>query len=332
MNVPGDFILAWPWALLLLPLPFLVRWLLPPRRSEADRALRVPSIERFESLYEQQSWRSRLSLLLLFAILGWSLVVLASSRPQWLGEPVETIVSGRDLMLAIDISKSMNEEDMLHGQTLRSRMEVVRALGSEFIARRTGDRVGLIMFGAQAYVQTPLTFDHATVQHFLGEAQVGLAGNATAIGDAIGLGVKRLRDRPEQSRVLILLTDGANSAGVVEPLDAAQIAAQSKVRIHTIGVGSDPRDRRGFGRRMQVTGLDESSLQEIARVSGGQYFRARDVRELGQIYATIDALEPVETEEQSFRPLTELFAWPLGLALLLSALSCMLYLFRVRQV
>jgi len=330
MNMPGDFILAWPWALLMLPLPLLAWLLLPPRKSNASRALRVPSLSRFQSLQDaHSSWRSQLSSILWLAAVGWLLVVLATARPQWLGEPVNSDVSGRDLMLCIDISESMLAQDMLQGQTLLSRMDVVRSLGSDFIAKRTGDRVGLVLFGEQAYVQTPLTFDHATVQHFLAEAQVGLAGNATAIGDAIGLAVKRLHDRAEEGRVLILITDGANSAGVVGPLEAAQIAKKSDIRIHTIGVGSDPRDRRARS-RMPVASLDEAALKQIAQVTGGQYFRARDVSELNRIYATIDQLEPVDSEEQSFRPLTELFSWPLGLALMLSLLACCLHVYRCR--
>lgn len=329
MNVAGEFILAWPWALLMLPLPLLIWWLLPPLGNESQRALRVPNLQRFEKLKTEQSWRTRLSALLLLAILGWLLLVAASARPQWLGEPVSSIVTGRDLLLCIDISGSMDERDLVIGRKRFSRMEVVRQLGSDFISRRTGDRVGLIMFGSQAYVQTPLTFDHQTVQHFLGEAHVGLAGKSTAIGDAIGLGIKRLRDRPEKSRVLILITDGANSAGVVQPLEAAEVAAQSNIRIHTIGVGSESQGL-SFNQRFQRQsgGLDEATLQKIAELSGGQYFRARDVRELEAVYAAIERLEPVENEEQSFRPLIELFPWPLGLALLLSMLAAVLQLRR----
>lgn len=322
MSVVGEFILAWPWALLLLPLPPLIWWLCPPLRSESQRALRVPNLQRFERLKTEQTWRTKLSLLLLLAVLGWISLVVASARPQWLGLPVSSTVTGRDLLLCIDISGSMDERDLVIGQRRFSRMEVVRQLGSDFISRRSGDRVGLIMFGSQAYVQTPLTFDHKTVQHFLGEAQVGLAGKSTAIGDAIGLGIKRLRDRPEKARVLILITDGANSAGVVQPIEAAEMAAKSDVKIHTIGVGSEPQGR-SFGQRnlAQSNGLDEASLQKIAELTGGQYFRARDVRELESVYAAIEQLEPVDNEEQTFRPLIELFPWPLGFALLLSMVA-----------
>ena len=178
------------------------------------------------------------------------------------------------------------------------------------------------MFGSEAYVQTPLTTDHETVRHFLDEASVGLAGRSTAIGDAIGLAVKRLRARAAESRVLILLTDGANSAGVVEPLEAASLAAASGIRIHTIGVGAEARPgtafERAFGARRAE--LDEQTLAAIAEATGGTYFRARDARELDSIYREIDRIEPSEGDVESFRPLTERFAWPLGVSLLLSVL------------
>lgn len=325
MNSFANLSLAWPYLLLALPLPLLVHFLVPPYSGRGRRALLVPDTLPFKNL-QQSRTTGGFSWILLLALLVWILAVLASARPQWLGEPVSSQVSGRDLMLSIDISGSMRETDMIAGTRQLSRMDVVRKVGSDFIARRAGDRVGLIMFGSQAYVQTPLTFDHETVQHFLGEAQIGLAGRSTAIGDAIGLGVKRLRDRPEQTRVLILLTDGANSAGVVQPLEAAQVAAANQIRIHTIGVGSEPRGSvRGSGFRAQRSELDEETLQEIASVTGGQYFRARNVRELEQIYSTIDTIEPVESDEEIFRPLKELFHWPLGLALFASALLLWLH-------
>ena len=328
MNVAGEFLLAWPWALALLPLPFLVWLFVPAVSSSSRRALKVPDLARFENLQSGRGSRRRPSLLVLLALLIWMLTVVALARPQWLGEPVSSAVSGRDLMLCIDISGSMRETDIIRDKPDVSRMQVVRKVGSDFISRRAGDRIGLIMFGSQAYVQTPLTLDHATVQHFLGEAEVGLAGNSTAIGDAIGLGIKRLRDRPQQSRVLILVTDGANSAGVVQPLDAAEMAAKSGIRIHTIGVGPDPRGvTSAFGRMVQRSELDEQSLAQIAETTGGTYFRARNVSELESIYNQIDQIEPVESEDENFRPLTELFPWPLGMALLLSVLGALTMLF-----
>jgi len=221
--------LSWvhPWVLLLAPLPLVVYFFVPPKEASEQRALLVPDIEPYRALStgrRGQSGRSWLRLCLLFLL--WIALLISAARPQHYGEAIGVPLTGRDLMLGIDISGSMREADLYAGNRKATRMAVVKQVASEFVARRTGDRVGLIMFGSQAYMQTPLTHDHETVQHFLEEATVGLAGRSTAIGDAIGLAVKRLRERPEATRILILLTDGANSAGVIEPLAAARLAAE----------------------------------------------------------------------------------------------------------
>ena len=317
----NDIIWAWPWALLVLPLPLLAFLLLPAHEVSNARALRVPDLAPYVAL-SAQSGRARQGWLgAILLVLMWVALVIALARPQSFGDPLGVPVSGRDLMLCIDISGSMRETDLYAGNQRVTRMAVVKQVARDFVARRVGDRVGLIMFGSQAYVQTPLTYDHQTVQHFLDEAVVGLAGRSTAIGDAIGLGVKRLRDRPEASRVLILLTDGENSEGVVDPIDAARLAAQYDIRIHTIGVGSDPRSSV-FGTPLgaQRGDLDERTLQTIAKTTGGEYFRARNQQELERIYREIDQLEPAENDDNAFRPLRELYVWPLAAALFLSVL------------
>ncbi|NND92334.1 MAG: VWA domain-containing protein [Granulosicoccus sp.] len=316
----GDIVWAMPWVLWLLPLPVLVHRYLPPRRRSPGRALRVPDIQPFGTLTsERRTTGARHWIRIVLLALAWVALLLATARPQSYGEPVGVPLSGRDLMLCIDISGSMREADLYAGNQRATRMAVVKQVARDFVARRSGDRVGLIMFGSQAYVQTPLTRDHETVQHFLSEAAVGLAGRSTAIGDAIGLAVKRLRDRAESSQVIILLTDGENSAGVVEPLEAARLAAQNDIRIHAIGVGSDVQGsllNMPFGARRSE--LDEATLRAISEATGGQYFRARNQQELANIYREIDRLEPTEQESDEFRPLRELFAWPLGVALALS--------------
>ncbi|MGQ7843344.1 vWA domain-containing protein [Granulosicoccus sp. 3-233] len=309
------------WALWLLPLPVLVYFGLPARQKTPGRALRVPDSRPYESLTQTSVPASRRHWLRLLLLgLAWCALLLAVARPQSYGEPVGVPLSGRDLMLCIDISGSMREADLYAGNNRATRMAVVKQVASDFVARRDGDRIGLVMFGSQAYVQTPLTLDHATVQHFLAEAAVGLAGRSTAIGDAIGLAVKRLRERPEASRVIILLTDGENSAGVVDPLAAARLAADNNIRIHAIGVGADAQSgfNAPFGAR--TTELDEETLKAISQSTGGQYFRARNQRELATIYREIDRLEPTEQDAEEFRPLRELFAWPLSAALLFSVL------------
>lgn len=322
VAIPGtELIWAWPLAWALLPLPFLVHRFAPTREAARERALRVPALEPFEAFGHIARPASGRRLRVLLLALAWIALLAATARPQGFGDPVPTPLDGRDLMLGIDISGSMRESDLYAGNRRATRMEVVRVVARDFVERRAGDRIGLIMFGDQAYVQTPLTEDHETVAHFLDEATIGLAGKErTAIGDAIGLAVKRLRSRPAESRVLILLTDGANTGGVVEPLEAARVAAAEGIRIHTIGVGGESapgslRDRL-FG--MRRAELDEATLVAVADATGGRYFRARDAAELERIYQAIDALEPTVRDGDAFRPLIERYPWPLGIALALS--------------
>lgn len=318
----------WPWLLLLAPLPWLVRRLLPAATSQQP-AVRAPFYAEWRDLAATQGSRSArgTSLPAIALWLLWLLLLVAAARPVWIGEPVELPNSGRDLMMAVDISGSMRIEDMQIGQSLVPRVDAVRQVGSQFISQRSGDRLGLILFGSNAYVQSPLSFDTATVQRFLSEAQIGFAGEETAIGDAIGLAVKRLKERPAESRVLILLTDGQDTASSVKPLDAAKLAAKLGIRIYTIGIGADSLTLPGlfgssFGSRQvnPSAELDEASLTEIARLTGGEYFRARNPQELVNIYRLLDELEPVEQETTLYRPRQALGYVPLLGALLLSFL------------
>ncbi len=311
--------IAWPWSLAALPLPLLAAWLLPPSRT-GDAAVRLPFLGGLGVTLSERSSAPRWRLPI--AVLAWILLVLAAARPQLAGEPIYVPTEGRDLMLAVDISGSMATEDMRLGGEITDRLTAVKAVAGDFIDRRKGDRVGLILFGRNAYLQTPLTFDRETVRTLLNEAAIGLAGKETALGDAIGLAVKKLRDRPEDNRVLILLTDGASTAGEVPPLKAAQLAASAGVRIHTIGVGTEGPGLLGLA--IPRGELDEATLQAVAGETGGRYFRARDIRSLQEIYALLDALEPVEGEDRSFRPVDELYAWPLGGAFVLGALLSVL--------
>ncbi|MDC0598960.1 VWA domain-containing protein, partial [Gammaproteobacteria bacterium] len=222
----------------------------------------------------------------------------------------------------------MEAQDIQLGGQNATRLEVVKSVVGDFVERRTGDRLGLILFAARAYTQAPLTFDRNTVETLLREAEIGIIEeNATAIGDAIGLGVKHLKERPETSRVLILLTDGVNNSGEITPLQAGELAAKERIKIYTIGIGAESTVNSSlFGPRTinPSADLDEATLTEIAENSGGQYFRARDRRELEQIYTILDALEPVEQDAETFRPTISLFYWPLGISLLLSFLIALL--------
>lgn len=315
--------LAWPWLLLALPLPWLVRRWAPPA-PETGAALFAPFAA---GLTGSSPGAGRTATPLGFrqgvAVLAWLCLLLAAARPQWLGEPVPVPQTGRNLMLAIDVSGSMETPDLARDGSQATRLDVVKQVAGDFIEQRTGDRIGLILFGSQAYLQSPLTFDHVTVRHFLDEAVIGVAGRETAIGDAIGLAIKRLREAPGGEAVLILLTDGRNTAGAVAPRQAARLAAQSGLRIYTIGIGADQvRVRSLLGTRLvnPAADLDEATLKAIAAATGGRYFRARDRADLAAVYARLDELEPVSGDDRVVRPVTALYPWPLGAGLVLSLL------------
>lgn len=230
--------------------------------------------------------------------------------------------SGRDLLVAVDVSGSMDFPDMQWQDEDVSRLNLVQHLLGDFLERREGDRVGLILFGSKAYLQAPLTFDRHTVRVWLDEAKIGIAGKNTAIGDAIGLALKRLRQRPAQSRVLILVTDGANNGGEIDPLTAARLAAEEGVKIYPIGIGADPEQTGTLGLLglNPSLDLDEPALKAIAAATGGRYFRARDGQELQAIKDTLDQLEPVTQQPTQARSAQALYSWPLAGALLLSIL------------
>jgi Ca-activated chloride channel family protein len=226
-------------------------------------------------------------------------------------------------MLAVDLSGSMQTKDYVLGGRQVSRLDAIKAIGGEFIDRRVGDRIGLVLFGTHAYLQTPLTFDRKTVHSLLSESAIGLAGEQTAIGDAIGLAVKRFRQSPEGDKILILLTDGVSNSGEVSPPKAAELAAKEGIKIYTIGIGShEMQVSTLFGVQTVPTpsDLDEDALRDIATATGGRYFRASDVKQLSQIYAILDELHPVAQGSQTFRPRTTLFYWPLAFSLLLAVL------------
>jgi len=314
---------VWTWALLALPLPWLIRMLLPAAEGERQAVLRTPFLAELEELPGGDPAVVLRRPVLWPAVLAWLLLVIAAARPQWVGDAIEQSVSGRDLMLAVDLSGSMEISDfVVEGQAV-DRLTATKSVAGPFIDQRVGDRLGLILFGDKAYLQVPLTFDRKTVRTLLDEAAIGLAGEKTAIGDAIGLAVKRLRGNPQDQRVLILLSDGANTAGEVQPLQAAELAAQEGLKIYTIGVGADElvvRDFFGSRRVNPSQDLDEPTMRAIAERTGGHYFRARDTAQLAEIYGMLDRLEPVERDKRYFRPRGELFPWPLGAALTIALL------------
>ncbi|WP_341987345.1 VWA domain-containing protein [Azorhizobium sp. AG788] len=307
----------WLWALALLPLPLLVRWLVPAAPRTRAGALRVPFFAEIGKAGLASAKPPRRIWTLAAMGLIWLLLVAAAARPAYVGAPVPVPVEGRDLMMAVDLSGSMSRQDLTHDGVPTDRLTVVKAVADDFIARRTGDRVGLILFSSRAYVQTPLTFDRKVVRELLRSSSIGLTGQETAIGDAIGLAVKTLRNRPADERVLVLLTDGANNSGVLDPIQAAEVAAQNQVKIYTIGVGADA---FAVGQRTVNPSfdLDEEALAKIAELTGGRYFRARDAQGLAAIYDDIARMEPVAGDPLYLSPTVSLFQWPLGAALVLS--------------
>ena len=265
-------------------------------------------------------WRAVLALLV------WLLLITGAARPQWLGDAQALPRSGRDLLLAVDASGSMSTQDMEIGGRAVSRYGAVKAIAGDFIHRRVGDRIGLIVFGSQAYLLTPLTFDRATVLKQLDDSAVGLPGRETAIGDAVGLAVKRLRERPPDHRVLILLTDGVNDAGELDPYKSIDLAVAEHVKIYTIGIGAEALRVDGFFGSQIVNpsaDLDARLLTGMAQKTGGHFYRARDTTDLAQIYREIDRLEPAADAQQQFRPVDGLFYWPLSAALLIALVAAL---------
>jgi Ca-activated chloride channel family protein len=307
--------LQYPWLLVLLVLP----WLFKARRPTPKAGLKFQPLQHLLRRHPElgqsntrpsQPWRF---------IVIWSALVIAGAQPVWLGEPVEQPQQGRDMMLAVDLSGSMNIADMQVGGKAVDRLTAVKAVLRDFIAKRQGDRLGLILFADAAYQQTPLTFDHATVQQLLDEASLNLVGSRTAIGEAIGLAVKRFNNYERSNKVLILLSDGANTTGQIQPREALTLAKAAGIRIYTIGIGADVMVRQDiFGSSVvnPSSDLDEALLTELANSTGGQYFRARNPQELEAIYNRLNELEPIERDKQTARPEISLLHWPLALVLL----------------
>ncbi|MDX3772911.1 VWA domain-containing protein [Chromatiaceae bacterium AAb-1] len=308
---------SYPWLFLLLPLPLLLRY----RRQQQGTVLHFPPLARLAE--QRQQLKNRLNVSSALAALLWCCLVLAATQPRWLGETQQLPQQGRDIMLAVDLSGSMNIADMdVKGNTI-NRLDAVKMVVSDFIKKRQGDRIGLIFFADAAYQQTPLTFDLQTVQQMLNESVLGLVGQRTAIGEAIGLAVKRLNTYESSNKVLVLLSDGANTAGNIQPLEALQLAKAAGVKIHSVGVGAEQMVQQSiFGSRLvnPSQDLDEALLIKLAEDTGGQYFRARDLNELQQIYRLIDQLELIERDNLTYRPQQSLVHWPLAIALVLSFL------------
>lgn len=305
---------SYPVLLLLIVLPWVIRRFVPAHREEQP-SLRAPFVPALEKLAGREASEGSVvpqatKVQKTLTILAWLLIVTALARPQWIGETESKTIASRDLLLAVDLSSSMEEKDFQapDGEAI-DRLSAVKLVLDEFLTRRDGDRVGLILFGSAAFVQTPFTEDIEACRTLLDEAQIGMAGPKTMIGDAIGLGISVFEKSDLQQRAMILLTDGNDSGSNVPPVNAARIAVDYDITIHTIAVGSP-----------EATGneaIDEEALNEIASITGGGFYRASSREELEDIYARIDALKSRDADVLTHRPTSELFFWPLGLALIL---------------
>lgn len=320
-----------PLMFLLLPVPLLMRALLPRADSKNDEALKVPFYDDLKTLPRRRAFAvlGGTSVRRVLALAVWALVVCAAARPQWAGEAQKIESEGRNLMLALDVSGSMAEPDFMLNNSPVRRWDAVQAVAQHFLKKREGDRVGVILFGERAYLYAPLTYDLQTVSTLLAEADVGMAGRQTAIGDALGLALKNMVDLPAKSKVVVLLSDGVANAGVMKPLEAAEIAKKAGVKVYTVGAGSDTVAMAGlFGMMQMPRGdeIDEETLKQIAQMTGGRYFRAKNTAELVDIYDDINALEPVKNDAVFVRPVKELFYIPLAAAFALSVLGALSFL------
>ncbi|WP_278405255.1 vWA domain-containing protein [Pseudoalteromonas ruthenica] len=317
------FEFAWPWAFALLPLPWLIALIAGKQKHHSTLMLRIHALAHM-GMTNTKATPSRKWPHWLLAIV-WALVVASAANPVFRGEPITLSEPGRDIMLAVDLSGSMREQDMAYQGRFVDRLSVVKAVLSEFISQRRGDQLGLILFADTAFLQTPLTRDVDTVAQMLEESQIGLVGRATAIGDALGLSVKRFNEKSQSNKVVILLTDGQNTAGNLKPEEALILAKDAGVKVYTVGVGADGRNQGGLFSMLGSSGamLDESLLKTIAEQTGGQYFRATDTQSLANIYKELDALEPQAEQEQTFRPVDALFYLPLSGALLMLFLAAL---------
>lgn len=310
--------IVWPWMFVLLPLPLLLRKFLPAYR-ETRSALQVPFLDRLARLTGNQPSSGsavyrRLPVQWFILVLAWLAIITALARPQWLEDPIVRELPMRDLLVAVDLSGSMETNDFTDNEgKLTDRLTAAKQVLDEFFARREGDRVGLILFGSAAFVQVPFTDDLEVVRDLLNEAQVRMLGPKTMLGDAMGLSITLFERSEVDERVLIVLTDGNDSGSLVPPERAAEIARDNGVTVHTVAMG----DPQAVGE----SALDEKTLESVAQITGGGYFHANDRAELEAIYAQLDQLNPKQVETLSFRPRLDLFHWPLAIALLLGLVS-----------
>lgn len=317
--MPDNFEIAYPWVFFLILLPLLVYWLAPPFRIKSA-SLQVPNLDRAASITGLKprdsaliSKKNGFSIVMLFII--WILILMTLASPRLVGEPELKIKTSRNFLIVADISFSMANSDWVIEGKRATRWEAVKSVMHEFIEKRTGDRMGLIFFGSSAYVQVPFTSDLKTVELLLEEADVGMAGQMTNIGKAVVKGIQMFDQDTIKTKVMLVLTDGVDSGTEILPLDAADLAKKDSIHIYTLGIG-DPEN--------SSSDLDEQTLKEISEMTDARYFRAIDTEKLSEIYDELDKLEPIEYEEETYKPTTLLYHYPLTLAIVLTLLLSMM--------
>lgn len=320
------FEIATPWALMGLLFPGLIWFLYPRTTMHLSVALKVPFFDALHQHISQNSSFKERPRSLLWIFISWSLLIIALSGPRWVGPPQPLAHEGYNIMLALDISPSMGINDMMMNHRRDTRLAVVKRAAHQFVEDRVGDNIGLILFGEQAYLFTPLTYDKKTVLMRLDDATVGLAGKSTSLGDALGLAIKKLKQVPKNGRMVILLTDGVSNTGALSPLKAAELAHQEGIIVYTIGLHADIDPQSFSGLFLNSNGaadLDEKTLKTVANLTGGRYFRASNLQSLQQIYQAINKMARVSQKKASIRPQHDYTPWFLaaGLGLLLVTLA-----------
>jgi Ca-activated chloride channel family protein len=310
---------AWPWIFLLLPL----YWLIPKsKNSNISGALDHPFLMNLAGEDNQPTMTSRIQLAV--NIIIWVLLLTALARPQWIGPPVNNESKGRSLYFAVDLSESMLERDMDWNGRAIERYQAVQAVVGEFVTQRDQDFLGLVVFGSYAEIQSPLTPDTLAIKELLADLRPGMAEARTAIGDGLALSVKQLRESESQDKVIILLSDGENNSGSVSPEDATRVAQQSNIKVYTIGFGGNGRQSLFGSLGLNNSGIDEATLQDIAKETNGQYFRASSTRDLADVFKEIEKLEPSEEHSQDLRTIVELY-WVTLLAAFMIQLGQLLW-------